>query len=352
MSSNSGRSLHRAIGWLFCLLALSGCRLDVRRVRSGTPLKFEEFEELNVGESRRDDALEKLDAPDEVDWENDKARLTWKHLDATLLQLRLQLPLAFFGYRHTLFQYFENSDLVNEMELVFDKDGFLEQKDLRLPDAYKREPTKVGSWRLHFTPRFEHSLFLIGDADFRDYSELFENGIVAGLEVGVQPVAPVTLALGGRYQNFQGETFALNDGSLIALDDLELFTLELLLRFQLPLRVFSEGIENLWVIMLEDDPADHDGWVFFVEGGVGVTVNENVALWDDGVLQGDFFQSGAGLSNSLATGLEYSWENVSVRAGVSARSTDAFDAGNSGFATGNADSFSALLGMVNLSVKL
>ena len=334
-----------------CFVLATGCRLDFTRSQTGVPLRFSEYEELVEGKTRRPEALEKLGAPDKVKWENGKSRLTWTHDDSTHLQMRLQLPISLFGYRHNIFQYFQNQEQLSMMDLVFDETGQLEQKTLRLHDAYRTDSQDSGRWRVLFTPRLEHSFLLLGDADFRDYDDIFKDGYVAGFDIGIQPVAPAIIQLGGRYQLSEGRT--IPDGaSQVKFDDLELFTAELSVRLQLPLRIFfTPGIlENAWTLLVEDDPANFDGWIFYVEGGVGVTINDGVPVLVDGVRQGNFFDNSAGFSTSAGVGFEYSWEHFSLRTGFVYRTADGFEGGNSPFPA-DAGLFHSFLGMASLSVK-
>jgi hypothetical protein len=82
-------------------------------------------------------------------------------------------------------------------------------------------------------------------------------------------------------------------------------------------------------VVFERDPRSHDGWVLFVEGGLGLTHNEDVGVRVDGQSRGDFFDSSVQFSNSAASGIEYSAEHVSVRVFAAFRSVDGFDSGES-----------------------
>ena len=333
-----------------CLLPLPGCRLDFTRTQRGQPLRFDDFHELQPRETRREDAVERLGAPDRVRWESGKSRLTWEHEDSTFIQLRLQVPFSIFGYRHNLFQYFEDQRNVNAMDLLFDESGLLEQKTLRLHDAYKT-PHEPGSWRLVLTPRFEHSFLLLGDADFQDYDEIFDDGFVAGFDLGIQPVPPAVVKLGGRYQIHDGRTISAGT-TRVSFDDLELFTAEASVRLQLPLRILfdTEQLQNVWTLLLEDDPAVFEGWLVFLEAGLGVTFNGNVPVALDGMPGGNFFDAGPGLSSSIGVGIEYSWEGISVQAAFVYRTSDGFDEGNSPLPA-DADRFQSFLGMASVSLK-
>lgn len=339
---------------LCCALPLAvGCRLDVTRIRGGRPLDVETFEELRVGESTRDEALEKLGAPDRERWETDRARLFWDYTDDTNVNLRFQLPIALLGYRHNLFQYFQGQDQANDMELVFSERGQLLEKSLRLPEDYRAEDR--AAWRLHLAPRFEHSFLLAGSAGFEDYSEAFRNGYVAGADVGFQPVPPVIVSLGGTYQEYQGKGFAYEDGGQTlpgALGDLRIYGVEAKVRLQIPVGrlLDSDTVGELWKLMLDSDPSRHDGFIVFAEGGLGGAVNDNVEVAIDGVPRGRLYDNVWQLTSSGTAGIEYSMSRVSVRAGVTFRTMDAFDPGSSPVDSA-ADAFQAWLGTVSLSVK-
>ncbi|MEM7235769.1 MAG: hypothetical protein AAF517_26605, partial [Planctomycetota bacterium] len=166
------RSRSRSTCALWIVLALAssvvGCRFSIARVRKGQPIKHEKFDDLKLGETKRTEVLDEMGAPDIVRWENGKSRLTWQYIDTTVFETRAQVPIALFGYRHNLFRYFQNRDNANTLDLVFDDEGTLSTKSLRLPKSYREEEEDDGSrWQL--TPRFEHSFFLGGDAGAADY---------------------------------------------------------------------------------------------------------------------------------------------------------------------------------------
>lgn len=356
-----GRSGSSTARGVFCgalaasiaLIALSGCRLSIGRVRSSRPLDVDSYERFAEGVTRREEVLRSLGAPDRVRWENGQARLTWEHIDATLLQARVQLPLSFFGYRHDLFRYFHNREHANVMDLVFDEDHVLQEKSLRLPDAYRFEEPEGRKWRIHLAPRLEHSVLLIGDADFRDYADLFENGPLVGLDLGLQPVAPLTLQIGGRASQHDGKSFLSSTGERISVEELDLYILEASVRLQVPLRIFAsaESLQNAWTLVLRRDPAEHDGWICFIEAGLGVVYNEDVPVRVDGAPSGDLFDDGIGFTNSVAAGLEYSWSNLSLRGGVVYRRADGFDGDGGPIDSDESSAFQSLGGMVTLALK-
>ncbi|MBN1442267.1 MAG: hypothetical protein JXA90_06135 [Planctomycetes bacterium] len=348
-----------ALAALCLQAAASGCSLDVARVRSGEPLKLDRFEELEEGKTTKIEALEKLGAPDRVSWETDQERLFWDRLDTYYASIRFQLPLSLYGYRHNLYQYFRGQDQYNTMELLFDEEGVLEQKSLRLPAAY-REERPESSWRWHIAPRFEHSFLLMGSGDFDDYRKIFRNGYAAGLDVGVQPVAPLIFSLGGAYQSYAGRpgtrSFLDEDENIVprrvSPDDLDLYTLEAKIRLQVPLRLFAdaESFRDFWTILLDEAPETHDGWAVFVEAGVGATYNENVPVAIDGARRGNLFDSSIQLSSSGTTGIEYSARRISARLGIIFRAQDGFDEGSSPLEA-DAESFQSWGAFASVALK-
>ena len=333
------------------LITLVGCRFEIARVRRGQPIDHATFETLEPGSTSRGEALGALGAPDDVQYESGKSRLGWEYVDETFFGARTQVPLALFGYRHDLLRYFQDRDAVHRMELLFDDDGVLEQKSIRLPEEQREDDTDHGA-RWHLVPRIEHSFLIVGDADVADYEDLFDHGTAVGLELGYQPVAPLTVSLGGRYQHYPGRGITGASGTRFEFDDLELFTTEGTLRVQLPLRVFAsrENFSRIWDLFLGDDPATHDGWLYFIEAGLGITVNGHVPLWIDGARSGSLFSAGPVVSSVATSGIEYSARRVSVRAGLVYRSTDGFDQGDSRFDV-DPGAFQTLGGFVSVGLK-
>lgn len=336
---------------LLILISSTGCRFSVARVRSGTPLRYREFESLETGKATLQQSLDVLGAPDDVAWETDQSRLTWEYIDVTHFQTRLQLPLAFLGYRHNLFNYFEDHDVAHAMDLVFDEAGTLREKTLRLPETHRREPEPENGTRIQLTPRAEHAFLLIGDGGVADYDDLFQLGWGAGLDLSIQPVAPVTLSVGGRYHEFPGRDLTVG-ASRLRVDDLDLYTGEAGLRIQIPLRVFSsaESFGKIWQLFLDKDPATHDGFVLFIEGTAGFTINEDVLVARNGRFAGTLYDRGIELTSSGSTGLEYSAEHVSVRLGIIYRAGGDFDRGSASF-TSEGGSFQTLGGFAALAIK-
>ncbi len=311
-------------------MLFTSCALDVRRQRFGRRLPEKPYAELAVGETKLDEALDKLGAPDLIERENDdeEDHLWWLHKDAADINIRLQLPLSYFGYRHNVFQYFQGDAQTNKIHLIFDESGTLLQKDFILPEEYAGDIGPEPPDRWHFTPRFEYGLVLDGSADVADFDEIFERGGIIGFDVNYQPVAPLVLGFGGSYQHYSGDTIQFAGGTF-SFDDLELLNAEALIRLQLPFEVFSSLFDYAEVrrILLDEDPRNADGWLVFLEGGAGVVYNNDVGVQGPGPAA-NFFESGIGLSSVATIGVEYSWETVSVRAGFGVRSNDAFEEGD------------------------
>ncbi|HLU46498.1 MAG TPA: hypothetical protein VK116_00390, partial [Planctomycetota bacterium] len=351
-----GEALPRSITVVVLLLVAAvvvpGCRFTVGRTRSGSPLRQQEFEKLEPGTTTLQSAMDALGAPDRVKWETDQSRLTWLYLDVTHFQTRLQVPISVFGYRHNLYNYFEDHDLVHAMDLVFDEQGVLEEKSLRVPAAYRREEQERSGMRVQIAPRYEHMFLLVGDGGIVDYEDIFEPDFGVGLDLAIQPVAPVTFSLGGRYHELRGDDHVLGNGDLLQVDDMDLYTLEAALRLQIPLRIFAgaESFSRVWELFLDDDPATHDGWIYFIEGTVGFTVNEDVRVARARRFAGTIYDRGIDLSNAAMTGFEYSARHVSVRAGLVYRAWGGFDRGSAAFAR-DGESLQALGVFGSIAIK-
>jgi hypothetical protein len=323
---------------LFLSLAIvgltSGCRFSLGRVRDGRPLDTKTYADLEPGTSRLDEAVERLGAPDRVSPESGRSRLSWEYVDTTLFETRIQSPISLFGYRHTFLDYFQNRDAAHRMDLVFDEDGLLAEKSLRIPDAYKDGASDRGSERYSIGAELEHSFLLLGDAGIADYDDFFEPGPAAAIAFGIQPVAPVLLSLAGRATELQGRDFAPSSGARIRVDDLEMYSAEIRLRIQIPLRIFAsiESLRNLWRLFLEADPSAQSGWLLFTEGSIGVAWNDHVPVARGGSSQGTVFDAGIGMTNSGVFGVEYAGQHFFSRLGLVYRTTDGFDRGSASFA--------------------
>ncbi len=326
------RTLYSLSGGILYLLLMGGCALDIARERVGTPLDIEAYEELKVGESDLGVSLEKLGAPHLIERENDdsETHLWWVHRDLADINFRFQFPVSVLGYRHNVFQYFQGDEQSNTFHLVFDDAGNLLSKEVQIAEDYLELDEEGVEGRFHISPRVEYSFLLDGDADIDDYDELFHRGPYFGLDIGYQPVAPLTLGLNVGYQQYQGRH--LEDAQVpTQFHDLELYSAEISVRLQVPFEVFSNifDYQELRRVLLTEDPALYDGWLLYVEGTVGVTFNEDVPVEIQNVRTGDFIDDGLVLSNTAGVGIEYSLKHMSFRLGGTLRTLDAFESGNS-----------------------
>ena len=313
------------------LSLLCGCALDVNRERVGTPLDLEAFETLEPGSSDLGDSLDALGAPHLIERENDdeETHLWWIHRDLADINLRLQLPLSFFGYRHNVFQYFQGDDQNNTIHLAFDDEGQLLQKELHLPEGFEALDSEPAPAVFHLSPRAEYSLLVEGDADFRDYDEIFDEGYLLGFDFGYQPVAPLVISLGLSYQEHEGQDVDVGPAD-VEFGDLRIWSAQVLVRLQIPFEVFGNLFNYAEVrrVLLAEDPSVYDGWLVYLEGGLGAAYNEDVSADFQGNRLGDFFDDGVGMTNVAGAGIEYSLQPVSFRLGGTFRSIDAFSDGD------------------------
>jgi hypothetical protein len=333
-------------------MLLAGCSIDIGRQRSGVPLSVGGYERLRPGEARLQNALDELGAPDRVEWKSGSDYLWWHHLDNTALRVRFELPVSFFGYRHDVFQYVDTMDQANTIAMVFDENGVLTEKSLNVPDIYRFDPERRRASRIHIGPRLEHSVFIAGETDFALYRDTFRNGYLAGVEAGIQPVPPLVFRLGGSYSAYPGKEL-VSGSSRLNFAHLDLYSAELGLRLQMPVDVIPHlfQIQEVWRYFFEEDPERADGWLLYVEGGVGATFNSNVPVSINAIPRGNYLDSGWGFLSTGGGGVEYSWKHLSVRIGFSFRSTDGFDEGNSPVPSGGATGFNTWMGGAALSIK-
>lgn len=322
---------------LCCALALlpavTGCRVDVTRVRAGNPLSTEEYEKLEVGKTTRGETLQRLGAPEKVEWKNGDDYFWYLYSDTLDTAVRFQFPpfRSVFGYQHNILRLSEDSTEVNALQLVFDEDEILQHKSLRLSEAYGPGPAESSrKWRMALIPYVEHSFLLLGDAGIRDYADLFENGFRAGLDIGYQPVPVLRVFVGANYQEYQGDTEATTGGAL-AFDDLHLYQFYLGVRVSLPLALFLSlgDFESVKRVLFDEDPEGARGLRLYVQGFTGGTLNDEVPVKTNGVPSGNFYDRDVGFSGGLGGGIEYSWGWGAAYAGIQYESTDAFNEGNS-----------------------
>ena len=90
-----------ALFLLALLVAGSGCRLDIIRLRSGRLVESQEFESLDVGTTTLEETLDTLGAPDRVEWKNGDDFIWYDYADELDVGLRFRIPSTVFGYQHS-----------------------------------------------------------------------------------------------------------------------------------------------------------------------------------------------------------------------------------------------------------
>lgn len=338
-------------------LASVGCRIDVVRYRGGSPLDEEAYETLEVDRTTREEVVRELGAPEKLEWKsgNQEEYLWYLYADLVNVGLRFQFPpfRSFFGYQHTFFRLNENAEEVNAMQLVFDEEGVLRHKSLRLSETYAEDDEEDTSrkWLIRPTLFYDRSVMFLGDGGVRDYDEMFENGYRTGLDVAVQLFPIVSLLAGGNYQRYGGDSDQTGFG-FVEWDDLELYQARAGVRLSIPLQVLFElsDFNRVKHILFEEDLWKGQGLVFYLQGTTGFSYNESVSVEIDGVDSGDFYDGGLVLSSGATTGLEYDWSWGSIFAGISYQSVGAFDEGDSPL-DGDGGSFEAVHIGGGLSVK-
>ena len=325
------RSLHAA-GPALALVLLTfatGCRLDIVRVREGNPIPQTAFDQLTTGLSTREEMLESMGAPDRLEWKNGEDHIWYDYEDEVDVGIRFRLPFSAFGYQHTFLRVSDNSMTLNTARLVFNEDALLTEKSLRVGEAYTPESSEK-SGRVQLSSRFERSVFLRGDAGVDDYDEVFEQGFRAGVDLSYQPVPVCTFLFGGSYQEYQGETI-LEGGQTINFDDLNLFQVEIGVRLSVPFALLSNlgDSEEIKRILFDENIDNTRGFLFYLQGTTGGTINSNVPVRIDGVRSGNFYDNALLFSGTVGGGVEYHWLWGSLRLGASYATLDPFDKGNS-----------------------
>jgi hypothetical protein len=312
------------------LVALAGCRLDIFRLREGKTIDKESFEKLEVKKTTLEDALEALGAPDKLEWKSGDDYLWYYYADTLDVGLRFRVPFSFFGYEHNFLILSEGSDYLNTLQLVFNEKQVLEQKSLHLSSAYQPSPEDKAGWKLHFTPRIEHSVLLQGDAGVDDYRKVFQNGYRAGLDIGWQPVPVFTFLATGSYHEYQGDS--LKDGAdRIRFGNLQLYQMEIGVRLAAPVSLVAklDDFEEVKRVLFEEDLSRSQGFRIYFQGTTGATINSNVPVKVNGARSGNFYNNSVQFSGTLGAGVEYGWSWGAAYLGVSYVSIDPFDKGNS-----------------------
>jgi len=325
-----------ALGFLF---VSSGCRIDILRIRSGTPLKKDEFEKIEVKKTTREEALKTLGAPEKAEWKNGDDYFWYLYVDTVDTGIRFQFPpfRSAFGYQHSFLRLDENSKEVNATQLVFDERGVLKQKSLRLSEAYRPPPEHPFLWKIHVMPNAGYSAIVGGDAGIKPYDRLFSDGYRAGLDVAFQPLPVFSLIASGSYQEYQGDSIrspgnfqGVPKGSRLSFDDLQLYQLEIGIRLSAPIAIFANftDFEEVKKILFEEDLDKWQGFRIYVQATTGGAVNSNVPVKSNGVRIGRYFDSKFQFSGTIGMGVEYAWRRSSVYAGLAYQTIEAFNEGN------------------------
>lgn len=318
--------------YLGFLVAAAGCRIEVLRFRSSDPLNIKDYEKLEEGESTLSESLEKLGAPDEAEYKagSEEDYLWYLYGDSVNTGLRFLFPPFRTGfYQHTFLRLSAESDEVNAIELVFNKEGVLTEKRLRLTEAYQEKTEGKPGWKIHLNPYFGHSLELFGDAGETDFESAFENGFRTGLSLGLQPVPMLTLLAGGNLQQYQGSSTLVN-GRQLHFDDLNLYQLEIGLRLAAPVSLLLTypDFETVKRALFEEDLDKPQGFRIYVQGTTGVTYNERVEVKINHAPAGNFYDAAWGFSGGVEGGLEYDWQWGAAHVGLHYQVIDPFNEGN------------------------
>ncbi len=309
---------------------IAGCRIDVLRVRTGTPIAQKEFDELKTGETTLEESLEKLGAPDRVDIEPGDDFLWYEYGDRLDVGIRFRLPTPIPFYQHNFVRLNEISQDLNAIQLIFDDDGVLKEKSVRVSPAYSDGASTGRGWKLHVIPRFSHSVLTLGDAGVDDYDELFDDGFRAGLDLGFQPVPVLKLLVGGSFQEHQGRTRILG-GNRVAFDDLQMVDVHAGVRMAAPVQVFTAFTDFDYVkrLLFDEKLNQPQGFRIYLEGTTGATFSFNTPVAINGVRAGNFYDNSVQTSSTVGLGFEYGWNWGLVYLGGSYQTIDAFDEGSS-----------------------
>jgi hypothetical protein len=321
------------------VLALAaGCSLDINRTRTNVPLNREAYRRLEVGRTSLEETLSALGAPDLLQSKSDIDYLWYLHRDVTRMGLRLDSPITYFGYRHTIAELDVDAEDTSSMRLVFNKAGVLEQKSLRLAPAFEEAGGAKPSWALYLMPRYGVSPFLLGDGGERGYQGLFQMGQLFGGSVGALPTPYFMLLLGGNYQLYQGQSFH-HAASRVRMEDLRLYQMEIGGRFMLPPEFFVSfwDFNKVKSLFYSDDVSRHRGPFVYFQWTVGGTFNESVGAKIDGIPSGNYFDRSLQFSNSLGVGAEYRWTRLGVYGGIDYQTVGAFKDGNAPLDTKGGD---------------
>ena len=325
------------------LIALSGCRIDILRVRSGEPLDPAVMDKLTVKETTLVDTLEMLGAPDKVEWKSGENYLWYQHADFFDAGLRYRLPVLGL-YQHTFLRVGDDAEQLNQLQLVFDEENRLSQKSIQLADEYAVSDSEDdGKWVLRLAAHGEYATQLAGDGGVDDFDDLFDGGYRAGLEVGFRPVPVLTVFFDGSFHEYRGDDVFVGDVRW-NIDDLQLYQFEVGVRLTAPLKLFSHIDDSrvLRRILFDEDIRNLRGTHVYIQGSTGVTLSNNVPVTRNGERNGTLYDNEALFSGSVGAGIEYtsSWGVASV--GFTFFNTDPLNEGSSPL-DGDTEGFSSVL---------
>ena len=327
------------------VLSVAGCHIDVVRGRAGNPLPREEYAKLEEKKTTRSEALDRLGAPEKVEWKNGKDYFWYLYRDGIDTGLRFQFPpfRTFFGYQHTFLRMDEAAADTNAIQLVFDENNVLEHKSLRLPDAYEDPNKPAGQWVFSFDTSAEYSFMMLGDGGVRDFEDIFHKGYRVSGTIGFQPAPVVTILGRFGYERHEGASFDAGNQPA-SVSDLKLYLFEVGMRLTAPLELLWEfsDYEKVRKVFFEDNAATARGLRLYVEGTTGGAFNDEVGAKINGVKVGALYDRGVQFTGSLAAGLEYVWGWGAAHIQISYQTIDPFDEGNSNI-DDDADAFQAVL---------
>lgn len=352
MPPSSTGTFVRLAGWVGLLLLSAGCHVDVVRYRLDEPVSREAYEKLEVGSTSLCEAVSELGAPQKVEWKNGDDYLWYLYGDRLSVGLRFRFPpfRSIAGYQHTFLRLSQATEDLDAIQLVFDEEGILRQKSIRL-SAWSEQPEYPGRrWRLVVSASAERSALLFGDGGFADYDDIFEPGWCAQGELGYRPVPIVAIVVSGTYRRHGGES--LREGAdVVKVEDLELYGLEAGFRFALPLRIFLElgDFRRLQRTLLETDPERFGSLRLYLRTTTGATLSDDLPVSVNGAAAGRWYRRSFVLSSSAGAGIEYGWSWGAAFAGVTYRRTGAFRGGDSPLKD-DGEAFEALLFGGGLSI--
>ena len=331
-------------------MAAPGCSVDINRTRVEVPLDQEAYKTLSPGRTTLEEALKTLGAPTKVEAHPDKDYLWYLHQDITRMGLRLESPISFFGYRHTFAELDENAEDTDAMRLVFDHQGLLLDKSLRLAPAFSTPEISPGLG-VKIIPRYGYAPLVFGDGGEESFGDLFDPGQLFGGYVGFLPVPYFMVLVGGNFQNYPGGSF-MSQGHRVSLEDLHLYQVEVGGRFELPPEFLANfgNFDKMKQLFYSNDISLHRGFFLYFQWTLGGTFNESTDARIDGTSSGTYFDKGVGFSTTIGTGVEYCWRRLGVSAGVDYQALGAFNSGSAPLDT-NAGSFQSLILTAGVSYR-